>query len=281
MPAFGLDGPWRDHSGFAQTTEQGSGIAWLTGTPEIDPQVRSTVDPIAGIHGAFAVLAALDHRRRTGEGARIELPMAEVALNVAAEPIVTWSASQVLLERAGNRGPRGAPQGAYACAGDDQWIALTIANDDEWSRLVEVLGTPAWATVPDLATGAGRRARHDDVDDELAAWFAPRDRDSTVAELLQAGVHAAAVWDQNTQDALPQLAARGFTQELEHPVAGTVGHPGTGLRASAFDVRYRAPAPTVGQHTRDVLRDVLGLDDDEIVALAERGVTAPARPAPD
>jgi crotonobetainyl-CoA:carnitine CoA-transferase CaiB-like acyl-CoA transferase len=275
MPAFGLDGPWRDHSGFAQTTEQVSGIAWLTGTRDIDPQVRSTVDPIAGIHGAFAVVAALDHRRRTGEGARLELPMAEVALNVAAEPIVTWSASGVLLERDGNRGPHGAPQGAYACEGDEQWVALTVGSDDEWSRLVGVLGAPTWATAPELATGAGRRARHDEVDREISAWFAGRDRDATVSELIAAGVHAAAVWDQNEQDALPQLAGRGFTQPLEHPLAGTVGYPGTGMRASGFDIAYRAPAPTVGQHTDAVLREVLGLTDDEIADLAARGITAP------
>ncbi len=276
MPAFGLDGPWRDHAGFAQTTEQVSGIAWLTGTRDIDPQVRSTVDPIAGVHGAFAVLAALDHRRRTGEGTRIELPMAEVALNVVAEPIVTWSASGVLLERDGNRGPYGAPQGAYACAGDEQWVALTIGCDEEWARLVGVLGAPGWATAKDLSTGAGRRARHDDIDRELAAWFSGRGRDETVAELIAAGVHAGAVWDQNAQDALPQLAARGFTQTIEHPLAGPVGYPGTGVRASAFDLGYRAPAPTVGEHTTDVLRDVLGLTDTEIAGLAARGITASA-----
>ena len=103
MPAFGLDGPWRDFSGFAQTTEQVSGIAWLTGVADGEPLVRSTVDPIAGAHGAFAVLCALEHRRCTGEGALIEMPMVEVALNVAAEPILTWSAYGVLLEREGNR----------------------------------------------------------------------------------------------------------------------------------------------------------------------------------
>ena len=92
MPAFGLDGPWRDRSGFAQTTEQVSGIAWMTGEAGGEALVRSTIDPIAGIHGAFAVLAALEHRDRTGEGQLVELPMAEVALNVAAEPIVTWDA---------------------------------------------------------------------------------------------------------------------------------------------------------------------------------------------
>jgi crotonobetainyl-CoA:carnitine CoA-transferase CaiB-like acyl-CoA transferase len=281
MPAFGSDGPWRDHSGFAQTTEQVSGIAWLTGTAEIEPLVRSTVDPIAGIHGAIAVLAALARRRRTGLGQLIEMPMVEVALNVAAEPIVTWSAYGTLLERQGNRGPNGAPQGVYACRGDEQWIAVSIRTDEHWRSLCSVLGDPAWALDAELATRAGRRAHHDDVDRGLAESFAERDRDAVVADLLAAGVHAAPVWNQNVQDELPQLVARGFTQWLDHPVAGRVGHPGTGLRSPQFETRYRGPAPTVGQHTAEVLRDQLGATEAELATLAEQGVTGPLRSPPD
>jgi crotonobetainyl-CoA:carnitine CoA-transferase CaiB-like acyl-CoA transferase len=271
MPAFGLDGPWRDRPGFAQTTEQVSGIAWMTGEAGGEALVRSTIDPIAGIHGAFAVLAALEHRDRTGEGQLIEMPMAEVALNVAAEPIVTWSAYGTLLERDGNRGAPGAPQGVYACAGDEQWVALSITDDDEWRALVHVLGESAWACDPALATAAGRRARHDELDDALARWFASRDRDEIVAELLAARVLAAPVWDQMIQDELPQLAERGFTQWLEHPIAGRVGYPGTGVRADTFDNSYRAPAPTVGQHTTEVLHE-LGLTDDELDTLRAASV---------
>ncbi|MDQ1432698.1 MAG: hypothetical protein QOF40_3300 [Actinomycetota bacterium] len=272
MPAFGLDGPWRDRSGFAQTTEQVSGIAWMTGEAGGEALVRSTIDPIAGIHGAFAVLAALEHRARTGEGQLVEMPMAEVALNVAAEPIVTWSAYGTLLERDGNRGAPGVPQGVYACVGHEQWVALSVTTDESWLALVGVLGAPEWATAAELATRAGRRAAQDRIDAELAAWFDSRDRDDTVDALLRAGVLAAPVWDQMIQDELPQLAERGFTQVLEHPVAGPVGYPGTGLRSEQFDNSYRAPAPTVGQHTAEVLREKLGLTDLDLAQLAANGV---------
>ena len=257
MPAFGTDGPWRDHSGFAQTTEQVSGIAWLTGTPEIEPLVRSTVDPDRGHprcdRGAGGARAPAPHRV---PGQLVEMPMAEVALNVAAEPIVTWSAYGTLLERQGNRGPNGAPQGVYACRGDEQWVAVSILTDDALAIAVRgARRSRVGARRPTSRRAPVGAPRHDDVDRGLAAWFAERDRDDVVAELLAAGVHAAPVWDQNLQDELPQLVARGFTQWLDHPVAGRVAHPGTGLRAAQFDTRYRGPAPTVGQHTGEVLRD--------------------------
>ena len=270
MPAFGLDGPWRDRPGFAETTEQVSGIAWMTGEAGGEALVRSTIDPIAGIHGAFAVLAALEHRDRTGEGQQIEMPMAEVAMNVAAEPIVTWSAYGTLLERDGDRGAPGAPQGVYACAVTSSgWRCRspTTASGARWWR--------SSATASGRATRTWRRAP---VVARVTTSSTPRwpsgsrrDRDDTVEQLLAAGVLAAPVWDQMIQDELPQLAERGFTQWLEHPIAGPVGYPGTGVRADTFDNSYRAPAPTVGQHTTEVLHE-LGLEDAEIAALHDSGV---------
>ena len=120
------------------------------------------------------------------------------------------------------------------------------------------MGDPAWARDPRFATAAARRRRHDAIDERLRAWFDQQERDAAVARLVAAGVHAAPVWNQNLLDELPHLAARGFTQWLDHPVAGAVPYPGTGMRAAQFDVAYRAPAPTVGQHTNEVLRELLG-----------------------
>jgi crotonobetainyl-CoA:carnitine CoA-transferase CaiB-like acyl-CoA transferase len=139
MPGFGLDGPWRDHSGFAQTMEQVSGVGWLTGDPDGEPIIRATMDPVAGIHAAFALLSALEHRRRTGRGQLVEVPMVEVALNVAAEQVITYTAYGQVLARRGNRGPA-APQGVYRCAGTDQWVALAVETDAHWEALGRVVG---------------------------------------------------------------------------------------------------------------------------------------------
>lgn len=251
QPGFGLSGPWANHAAFAQTMEQTSGVAWLTGMPEGEPLVRSTIDPITGIHGAFAVLAALERRAITGRGELLEVPMLEVALNVAVEPIVTWSATGHRLDRQGTRGPRAVPQGVYRCAGAEQWVALAVENDDQWQALAGLTG---WGE--HLTTRAERRLHHDEIDERLAGWFAGRARDQTATVLLDAGIPAAPVWDQMRQDELPQLQAREFNQPIEHPVAGVVPHPTIGMRSSQLDLAYRGPAPKVGQHTDEVLAEL-------------------------
>ncbi len=254
QPGFGLDGPWANHAAFAQTMEQTSGIAWLTGIPEGEPLVRSTIDPITGIHGAFAVVAALERRAVTGRGELLEVPMIEVALNVAAEPVVTWSATGHRMDRQGARGPRAVPQGVYRCgddAGAEQWVALAVETDEQWQAMAALIG---WGG--DLATRAERRARHDEIDERLAAWFADRLRDATADELLGAGIPAAPVWDQMRQDELPQLRHREFNQTLTHPVVGPVLYPSIGMRSAQLDLAYRGPAPTLGQHTDEVVAEL-------------------------
>jgi crotonobetainyl-CoA:carnitine CoA-transferase CaiB-like acyl-CoA transferase len=268
MPAFGLSGPWRDHVGFAQTMEQISGLAWLTGHPHDQPRIqRGPCDPLAGTHAAFATLVALAERDRTGTGHLVECAMVEGALNAAAEQIVEHGAHDVVLQREGNRAPHAAPQNLYACRGREQWLALAIESDAQWRALVACLGDPDWAKDQDLAHHAGRRARHDQLDAELARWAAGRELDPTVAELLAAGVPAAPVVDPRTTHRHPQLAARGFYEVLTHPVVGT--HP-----VCAPPFRYRSvarwlqsPAPTLGEHNREVLGGLLGLSEPEIEEL--------------
>lgn len=251
QPGFGLDGPWANHAAFAQTMEQTSGVGWLTGMPEGEPLVRSTIDPITGIHGAFAVVAALERRAITGRGGLLEVPMLEVALNVAVEPIVTWSATGHRLDRQGTRGPRAVPQGVYRCAGEEEWVALAVENDDQWQALVGVIG---WGE--HLTTRAGRRVHHDEIDERLAAWFADRPRNEAADTLLDAGIPAAPVWNQMRQDELPQLRARAFSQPIEHPLAGVVLHPTIGMRSPQLDLAYRGPAPMLGQHTDEVIAEL-------------------------
>src|SRR5439155_22722984 len=141
MPAFGLDGPWRDRPGFATTMEQLSGLCWTTGFPDGPPVNPGGIgDPMGGAHAAFAAFVALAERDRTGAGLLVEVPLIEPALNVAAEAIIEASAYDVVLGRIGNRGRAAAPQNAYPAAGDDQWLAVAVETDDQWHALAGVLG---------------------------------------------------------------------------------------------------------------------------------------------
>jgi len=264
MPAFGLSGPWRNHVGFAQTMEQMTGLAWLTGHPDDQPRIqRGPCDPMAGTHAAFATLVALAERDRTGTGHHVECAMVEGALNAAAEQIVEHGAHDVVLQREGNRAPHAAPQNLYACRGPEQWLALSIESDAQWQALVACLGRPAWALHPALAHHAGRRAQHDSLDAELARWAAGRALDATVEQLVAAGVPAAKVVDPRTTWRHPQLAARRFYETLDHPVVGS--HPvcGPPFRFASVERWLRRPAPALGQHTREILGELLGLSGSE------------------
>ena len=146
MPAFGLDGPWRDRPGFAMTMEQLSGMCWVMGYQDGEPMLAMGLfDPIAGTHAAFAVVAALDHRRRTGEGQLIELPMIELATTIMAEQVIEFEAYGELMSRLGNRALTAAPQGVYACKGVESWIApagrerrgVGVTGEDARSRCLD------------------------------------------------------------------------------------------------------------------------------------------------
>src|SRR3954462_15307436 len=129
MPAFGLDGPWAQRVGFALTMEALAGMATITGHPDHRPTCPGGVlDPIAGMHAAFAALVALEHREATGAGQLVEVPMIECALNVAAEPLLVHGESGSVLTRRGNRGPEGVVQDVYPSAGDDEWVAVTVRD---------------------------------------------------------------------------------------------------------------------------------------------------------
>jgi crotonobetainyl-CoA:carnitine CoA-transferase CaiB-like acyl-CoA transferase len=271
MPAFGLDGPWRDRTGFAQTMECIAGMAWVTGFPDGPPVlVRGACDPLAGAHAAFATMLALDERDRRGEGMLVEAAMVEAAANVAAEQVISYDTTGVLLGRTGNRSPVAAPQGVYQCAGDDHWVALSVASDDQWKALATVLGNPPWATDGALDSLDGRRAAHDRIDAELAAWCATRDADDVAGDLGGAGVPAEVVTPAVQAVDNAQLRHRGLYEDEDHPVTGR--HPIAGLpfRFSHVNRWARRASPTIGEHNDEVLGEVAS--PEELAALRAAGV---------
>ncbi len=277
MPAFGLDGPWRDNVGFAQTMEQVSGMAWITGHVDDQPRIpQGPCDPLSGMNAAFATLVALAEREVTGEGSLVEVPMVEGALNAGAEQIVEYTAYGGLMGRDGNRSPWAAPQGVYACLGVEQWLAVSVATDAQWQQLVQALGRPRWATDPALASHDGRRREHDRIDAGLHEWAAFQDLDEAVELLVGCGVPAAPLVDSRLTSLHPQLLARGFYEQVSHPVVGT--HPLSTVpfrfatRDQAGESWIRRRAPMLGEDSEEILRELLGLTDEILDGLRKNAV---------
>lgn len=277
MPGFGLDGPWRDNPAFAYVIEAASGISWLTGYPDRNPyEPYSVGDPNAGVHALNALLLALEHRRRTGQGVLIEAAMVDAAINVAAEQVIEYSANGALLQRAGNRGPTAAPQNLYRTNEIDEfgradcWVAVAVSTDEQWDGLRAALGQPGWAD--EFPTVEARRAHHDVIDEHLAAWCATRTGDDVVETLWRHGVPVGKVMQPHRQTELTQLAARGFFEEVGHPVNARTRHSTLPFKLSRGPAgAHVQPAPLLGQHNHELLAE-LGLTDDEIAELEAAGV---------
>ena len=271
MPAFGLSGPWRDNVGFAQTMEQVTGMAWITGHRDDQPRIQQgPSDPNAGMHAAFALVVGLCERDATGRGSQLEVTMVEGALNAAAELAVEATAYGKFLERDGNRSPGVAPQGLYRTQGDERWLALSVATDEQWRGLVDALGAPDWAADPALTTYAARRARHDELDEQLAAWANGQDADAAAELLVAHGVPAAAARDPRSMYDHPQHRARGFYEDIDHPVVGVRSTPTPPYRFASVPRWLRTPAPTLGEHNHDILVDDLGVSEARYAELVHR-----------
>jgi crotonobetainyl-CoA:carnitine CoA-transferase CaiB-like acyl-CoA transferase len=280
MPAFGLDGPWRERVGFAPTMEQLAGLAWVTGLPENPPVTpRGACDPLAGVHAAFAVLAALHFAERTGTGQQVELPMIETVLNVTAIQPIEHEVFGVTLSRRGNRGQGRVIQNIYRCAGaEDDWIAVTVQDDRQWRELVEVMGRPSWCD-EGLSTVAARHERADEIDGRLRDWFAGEALTSTVERLAGAGIPAAPVVSPSLVTENPQLRDRGFFEQLVHPSTGAGLYPCPPFaRLAGHDRWLRRPPPRLGEHNEEVLQNRCGLTGEELARLAADGVIG-TRPA--
>lgn len=273
---FGRGGPDERHPTFGPNLVASFGMQYLWSHPSERIGIGATInhpDHLAGKVGLVAVMAALEHRKLTGKGQFIDLSQAETGAVLMGEAYLEWSYNRRERRPLGNRNPSAAPQGAYPCAGEDRWCVLTVETDEDWRRLTELIGRPDAGADSRLSTLAGRIEHHDEIDQWIASWTSSRSPSDAVHALQRAGI--AAGWVQSAQDHLedPHLAARESYVQIDHPVSGSQSFLTNRVaRLSATPVLPTRRAPLLGEHTDEICRDVLGMDDGTIAALRERKI---------
>jgi len=269
LSGYGNSGPEREFVSYGPAQVPLSGMSSLTGYPNWPPMHVgiSYGDPTGGLHGAFAVLAALWHRQRTGRGQFIDLSQQETTIAVLPEGVVEFAMNGTQPARDGNRDRGMAPHGIFRCEGDQRWIAISVRDDSEWQRFARAIGQPDLAADPSLRTLAGRKANEDRLEAIVAEWTGARSTEAATELLQRAGVPAFGVCNSQELAEDPQLNASGLFVCLDHPEVGRRQHVGIPWRMSDTPCTVRQPAPCLGQHTDQVLRDVLGYSIEKITRL--------------
>lgn len=274
MPGFGKSGPASESVAYGITIEMMAGLTSLTGYGDGRPMKGgvNTGDPIAALHAAGALLAALHHRAETGAGQSIDCSQQESAIAVIGDILLDFAMTGIAPEPRGNRDPEKAPQGCYPCRGEDQWLALSVRTEDEWRALCAVIERPDLAEAPRFRTRAARWTCHDELDAIIGAWTAQQDRYQAMHRLQQAGVAAGAVLSNRDLVADPHVRARSAVVLIDHPSVGPREYPAPTARLHETPAQIRRPAPRLGEHNHEVLGDLLGLAPEELQSLEQRQI---------
>ncbi|MCS6801219.1 MAG: CoA transferase [Chloroflexota bacterium] len=266
---MGRSGPRSQYVGFGYTIGPAAGLNALSGFAGDPPVASCTAHPdysCNSYHLLIAILAALHYRDRTGEGQLIDLSQHESTVVFNGPAILDYTVNGVVPRPSENRHPEAAPHGVYRCRGNDRWVAIACESDEDWQRLAHAIGRADLAADPALADLAGRQQAAGRIDAAIEAWTRLR-RPAEAAEVLQAaGVPAGPV--QTAADLFrdPHLAARGKILRLDHPELGRVRVNGPSFQLSGIGPEAVRRPPLLGEHTEAVLRDLLGLDEEELVA---------------
>lgn len=277
MSMFGEDGPEHRHPGYGATVSAMCGLHNLCGLPDREPIGTGTNFPDhipSPGHGGFAVLAALRHRRRTGCGQKIDVSETEATIALIGPTVMDYTVNGRVQERQGNLVPTAAPNGVYPCQGEDRWIAISVEDDIGWRALCEVLDAPHWATGQRYSSTASRHKHHVELDREITDRTVRWSPFALMERLQQGGVAAGVVQTAaDLIDADPQLRHREHWVRLEHPEMGSTIYNNQPFRMGLTPQEVlRNPAPLLGQHTREVCTELLGMSDDEVEQLTREGV---------
>lgn len=286
MPMAGTTGPHRDYSGFGAVMTPATGISHLSGYPDRPPVGVGTNYPDYVInpgHQAIAVLAALRHRRRTGEGQYIEIAQIESTIPVVGPALLDYTVNGRVQLRQANRQDNAAPHGAFPCLPrpsksnegeqEDRWCVIAVFNDAQWQALCQAMGDPDWARDERFSTFLGRKANEDELERLIGEWTGGLKAEDVMARLQAVGVPAGVV--HTSEDVLDHdvhLKERGYYVYLDHPETGRSAYDSSPFRLSKTPGGPVRPAPLLGEHTLYVAKEIIGLTDDEIADLVANQV---------
>ena len=281
MPAFGLEGPYRDYVGLGPSIEPLTGTTALMGYGPDEPRmsVQAITDAMSGTAAAVAILTALERRARTGEGAFIELSQHEAGITFIGEQVINYQLTGELPERAGNAHPHLAPHGVYRCAGEDEWIALAVADEEQWHALCDLAGQ-GWEHRDEFANIEDRLANRASLDAAVEAWTAGQLKQELMVSLQERGIAAGAVNAAPDWLGDPHLWSRGYFFETDELDTGHRLYDGSPLRFGGrrgYESWRRSPG--LGEHNREILEGVGGLSAEEIDSLAAAGLIVERPPA--
>jgi crotonobetainyl-CoA:carnitine CoA-transferase CaiB-like acyl-CoA transferase len=270
----GQTGPYRDLAGFGTMGQHLAGFGGLVGWPDRAPAGApgAYTDYVAPKFTAAAILAALDHRRRTGEGQYIDVAQSEAAMHFLGPAILDYTVNDHVMGRNGNRSPNCSPHGVYRAAGDDRWVAIVASTDAQWHSLCRAMGKDLWLNDVRFVSLEARIANAEALDAEITSWTMTRDVEAIERTLQAAGapVHRASTSTDLFAD--PQIAAREHFITVENPELGPVVIENSRMRFSATPAHVTSPGPTFGQHNQQVLSGILGLSEDDVIDLIAEGV---------
>jgi benzylsuccinate CoA-transferase BbsF subunit len=271
LSGYGATGPEREYISYGPAQVPMSGLSSLTGYKDWPPMHVgiSYGDPNGGLHGAFAVLCALMYRARTGKGQYIDLSQWETSTALVAEGLLDYSMNGTQPERDGNHDLYMAPHGVFRSTGQDRWVSLAVRDDEEWQRFCAVIGRPDLAADARFATLAARKQNEDALEAIVTDWTQTRTPEEAAAQLQAASIPAAPVMNAKDLATDPHLNSRPIFVYNEHPEVGVKQHIGVPWQLSKTPLPVR-PAPTLGQDTEYVLRDILGYSEERITALREK-----------
>ena len=271
----GQTGPYANHANFGMTLAALSGFNQIAGWPDREPAgLGPFTDWIAPRYNVIAILAALEHRRRTGKGLYLDMSQNEGGIQFMAPLVLDYAVNKRVANRMGNKYPNAAPHNAYRCIGEDRWCAIAVFTDEEWRSFCQVIGNPALVEDPRFATLLARKENEEKLDNLVNEWTVSHTPVAVMTLMQEAGVPAGMVETaEDEMDHDPQLEHRNTFHELDHPEREgkyrVLAGPHFLLSKTPYELQR---GPLLGEHNDHVYKGVLGMSDEEVAELVNEGV---------